>query len=267
MAKPPAIPLTPAEERAEKAAQRKAAEEDALKREIDEAVRQGELEEFGEKYGKPLAVAVFLFVAGLAAYLLWWEPNQRAEREARSETLVAALDQLEAGNLETASGMLEELSTDGSDAASANALLLRAGIAAQQGKTEEAIGLFDQLAQDGDAPQTLRNVATIRKIATAFDQMDKAEVEAALKPLATPGEPFFGSAGELLAAAYLEQGKRDQAGALYAQIAKDEDVPESLRSRARQMAGVLGVDAIEDVEALLTEQGIDTEGDIEAPGQ
>ena len=32
-----------------------------------------------------------------------------------------------------------------------------------------------------------------------------------------------------------------------------------MRSRARQMAGVLGVDAIEDVDALLEEQGVERE--------
>ena len=37
------------------------------------------------------------------------------------------------------------------------------------------------------------------------------------------------------------------------EIAKDEEVPESLRSRARQMAGLLGVDAIEDVDQVLDE--------------
>ena len=82
---------------------------------------------------------------------------------------------------------------------------------------------------------------------------------AALKPLATPGKPYFASAGELVAHAYLDQDKRAEAGALFAQIAKDQTAPESVRSRARQMAGVLGVDAIEDVEALLAEQGVERE--------
>ena len=62
-----------------------------------------------------------------------------------------------------------------------------------------------------------------------------------------------------VAHAYLDQDKRAEAGALFAQIAKDQTAPESVRSRARQMAGVLGVDAIEDVEALLAEQGVERE--------
>ena len=38
-------------------------------------------------------------------------------------------------------------------------------------------------------------------------------------------------------------------------IAKDKDVPESTRSRARQLAGLLGVDAITDVESFVQTAG------------
>ena len=81
-----------------------------------------------------------------------------------------------------------------------------------------------------------------------------------MKPLAVPGEPFFTSAGELLAHAYLSQNKRDEAGALFAQIARDENTPESARARMLNMAGILGVDAVDDVQELLGSQqaGSDT---------
>jgi hypothetical protein len=74
-----------------------------------------------------------------------------------------------------------------------------------------------------------------------------------LKPLAVPGNPWFGSAGELVGMAYLRQGKNDLAGPLFAAIAKDESVPASLRSRTRQLAGLLGYDAVVDVDAALAE--------------
>jgi hypothetical protein len=249
-------PKTTTETHQEKLQRRKEAEETALMREVDDAVRQGDLENFGERYGKPLIALVVVLVLALAVYLMWWQPSQRAAAEARSETLVSALDNVEAGNLQTAYDALEALAADGSDAAAVNARLLRGGIAAQQGRTEDALAIFDEVANDTAAPEELRNLALIRKVATGFDTMDKAAVVAALQPLAVPGEPFFGSAGELVAMAYLDQGKRNEAGALFAAIAKDDDVPESLRSRSRQMAGVLGVDAIEDVDALLEAQGV-----------
>jgi hypothetical protein len=53
--------------------------------------------------------------------------------------------------------------------------------------------------------------------------------------------------------AYLKQGKKDLAGPLFASIAKDKDAPKSLQARARQMAGVLGYDAVTDVDQVLAD--------------
>ena len=111
----------------------------------------------------------------------------------------------------------------------------------------------------------MRDLAKVREIAVRYDTMKSADIIAALKPLAVPGNPYFGSAGEMVAHAYLDQGKRAEAGALFAQIAKDDQVPETMKSRARQMAGVLGVDAIEDVDALLEEQGLGKDAAAAAP--
>jgi len=86
--------------------------------------------------------------------------------------------------------------------------------------------------------------------------MKPADVIAQLAPLAKPGSAVFGSAGELVAMAQLEAGNRAAAGQLFAGIAKDEDQAETLRSRARQMAGLMGVDAVVDVAKLLKDEGV-----------
>ena len=43
--------------------------------------------------------------------------------------------------------------------------------------------------------------------------------------------------------AYIKQGKKLEAGRLFAAIAADKQVPDSIRARAVQIAGTLGVDA------------------------
>jgi hypothetical protein len=63
--------------------------------------------------------------------------------------------------------------------------------------------------------------------------------------LAVPGHPWFGSAGELTALAYVKMGKDNLAGPIFAQIAKQERLPQTLRSRAQQMAGALGIDTVQ----------------------
>ncbi len=235
-------------------------------REVDDAVRQGDAQDFLSKWGKPLLALLIVGLLGFAGYL-YWQNRQEAAMERNSEMLVAGLDQLQAGNLDTAFSSLEELAASGEGGAATAAAMLRAGIAAEQGRSQEAAEMFGAVAASADTPPALRDLAKVREVALRYDELTNQQVIAELQGLARPGQPFFGSAGELVAHAYLEQGDEAEAGALFAQIAKADDVPETLRSRARQLAGVLGVDAIEDVDAVLQEQGVtsDDAADETAP--
>jgi len=86
---------------------------------------------------------------------------------------------------------------------------------------------------------------------TEGSRVKKDDVIARLEPMAVPGKPFFGSAGELVAMAYVEQGKENLAGPLFAEIARDKNAPDALRARARQIAGLMGTDAIDDVKEVV----------------
>ena len=198
-----------------------------------------------KRYGLPVGIAIALLLIGLAGYL-WWDHRGKADAAEHGERFTQALDRLEAGRLDEADKALAELAKDADDGSGASARLMRAGIAQQQGKADAAAKLFAEVAADADAPQPFRDLATIREVAIRFDAMPPQQVVDRLKPLAIAGNPWFGSAGELVGMAYLKQGKNDLAGPLFAAIAKDKAAPESLRRRTRQMAGLLGVDAIED---------------------
>ena len=82
-------------------------------------------------------------------------------------------------------------------------------------------------------PQPYRDAALIRQTALEFDPLKPEEVIARMEPLAKPGNPWFGSAGEMTAMALIKQGKKAEAGQLFGAIAKDKQVPDSLRARVR----------------------------------
>ena len=254
MARKPKTELT----REEKKSRAEAAEQEALLREVDDAVRQGDMESFMGTYGKPLLGVLIVGLAVFGGYL-WWDNRNETATESQSEALVVALDQLEAGNTAAALERLDGVEGEGTPAISAK--MLRAGLAAEDGNVEEAAKLFGEVAANDGAPETLRDIALIRQVTVQFDSMAPAEVVAKLQPLATPGEPFFATAGELVAHAYLKQGKRAEAGALFGQIARDDATPEGTRARVLNMAGVLGVDAVDDVEELLDSQRVDNQSD------
>ncbi len=223
-------------------------------REVDEAVRQDEAAEFARRYGKWIAALVVLALAAFGGWL-WWQGHRESKLEQGSEQFIQALDQLDAGNSKKADAQLAPIAKNGSPAASAGAQMLQAGILEQKGDKAAAAKAFFAVADDKDAPQAYRNLAAIRGVSNSFDSMKPEDVIARLKPLAAPGNPWFGSAGELVAMAYVEQGKTKLAGPLFASIAKDKDVPQSLQMRARQEAGVLGYDTVNDVKQVLAEEG------------
>lgn len=232
------------------------AEDEVAMREIDEAVRKDDFEQALKKYGLPVGGLLAVFIAGLAFYLLYWMPSQESALERDSEQIVQALDNSQQQDFDATAKAVGDLVDSETPGVRTSARLILASVALGQEKFDEAVALYKKVADDPDAPAAMRDLARIREVTTNYDDREPADVIARLKDLAVPGNPFFGSAGELVAIAHLEAGDKDKAGALFAQIAKDENVPETLRTRSRQMAGLLGVDAIDDVDQLLEDEGV-----------
>jgi len=211
-------------------------------REVDENLRRDQLRDMAQAYGKWIIAAVVLFLAAIGGYL-YWQHRQDQQAIANSEAMSAALDKVGSGNVNGAVADLIPLSESSNDVTRATALLGRASLAIQQSDRKTASDLYKQVAADDGLPQPFRDLATVRGTMVDFDAMKPDEVIARLKPLVEAGKPFFGTAGELTAMAMLAKGDRAGAGQLFAKIAADRQVPETIRNRAVQVAGSLGVDA------------------------
>lgn len=211
-------------------------------REVDENLRRDQVRDFFQKNGTWLIIAVVLFLVASGGFI-WWKQHQVQRSAGEVEKLAEIYKDIGSGNMAQAPQQLDDLSNSGSKAVRASALFARAALALQQGDTKLATSTYKSIANDGGLPQAYRDAALIRQTALEFDQIQPQEVIARLEPLAKPGEPWFGSAGEMTALALIKQGKKPEAGQLFAAIAKDNGVPETIRTRAVQVAGTLGVDA------------------------
>jgi hypothetical protein len=238
---PPKTPVS-----SSKAAERDAAQQDGFLREVDEALREEQMVGAIKRFAKPVGGAIVALLLAVGGYLAW-DYSVKSEATKRSEAAVLAFDKLEAGQLDAAAKDLQPLLSDGSPASKAAAAMNLAAIALAQGKEDEAAKRFAVIAADALAPKPFRDLAAIREVTIRFDAMKSEDVIARMKPLAVPGSAFFGSAGELLGMAYLDQGKPELAGPLFAQIGKDKTVPETLRGRAKQMSSSLGYDGGVDI--------------------
>jgi len=211
-------------------------------REVDENLRRDQMRDMAKNYGKWIVAGIVVFLLAVGGFL-YWRNHQHEQAAADSETISAALDKVASGDTKGARTALEPLGDSSNDVTRASALLGQASLALRQNDRKAAIALFRTVADDGGLPQPYRDLATVRLVMTEYDQLKPEEVIARLSPLAKPGNPFFGTAGEMTGMAMLAKGDRAGAGRLFAQIAGDQQVPETIRGRAVQFAGSLGVDA------------------------
>ncbi len=223
---------------------KRAGSDEAFLREVDDAVRASDLTSFWTRYGRWLLTAI---VAALFAFGGWivYQNQQQAAADRQGEEFVDAMDKLRAGQEKEARAKLATLAKADQPGYRAMAQLVEANLLGEDGKTKEAIAIYAKVAGDGSLPQTFRDLALIRQTSAEFDSLPPQKVVDRLKTLSTPGHAWFGSAGELTALAYLKMGKDNLAGPIFAQIAKQDGLPQSLRSRAQQMAGALGVDTVQ----------------------
>ena len=216
---------------------------EAFFREVDEELRRDEMADFARRYGRWIIGAIVVALLALAGFL-YWRHHQEEVAGRQGEQFQQAIDSLGANKPDEASKQLAELSTSDIDGYRAMARFTEADILLQKNDLKGAAAKFATIAQDDSLAEPFRNLALIRQTAAEFDTLKPEVVVNRLRGLAVQGSPWFGSAGEMVALAYLEQGRRDLAGQLFGQIAATEHVPESIRQRAVQMSGTLGVDAV-----------------------
>ncbi|MCW3798302.1 tetratricopeptide repeat protein [Sphingomonas sp. BN140010] len=212
-------------------------------REVDENLRRSQAENFFKRFGKWLIAALVLFLVATAAYL-YWQERQRARAAAQGEQFAAVLNDISTGRTgKPVEQKLQAIAAESSGEMAGLARLTVGALALQNGDRSKAVTSFQAVANDDDQPQSVRTAALMRQTALEFDQLGPDQVIARLQPYATPDSPWFGTAGELTAMAMLKAGRKAQAGQLFGRIADAKDVPGSIRARALQIAGSLGVDA------------------------
>lgn len=220
---------------------------EAFLREVDEELRRDQLRDFWTKRGMALIVVLVLGLAAFGGWL-YWQHRQTSQAEEQGERFSAALDDVAASARDKAAPVLADLAKEGAPGYRAMAKITQADLAVGRGELSGAAAMFGEIAADTTLPKPIRDLALVRQTAAQFDTLPPQQVIQRLKPLAVKSNPWLGSAGEMVAISHLRLNQTREAGAMFGAIAQGEGVPDTLRSRAVQMAGVLGVDAVDQSE-------------------
>jgi hypothetical protein len=226
---------------------------DAFVREVDEEYRRDQLLGIWKNYGKWIGGAIVIGLLVLAGVLYFRSLGERAAGN-QGRQFETALTDLGENRGAQAAPELRKLATDGNPGYRAMARFAEAETMFANKDVKGAAARYAEIAGDTKLPQAFRDRAMVQQTMVEFDTMKPQAVIDRLKVLAAPDSAWFGSAGEMVAAAYLKLGKRQEAAKLYGRIGQSTGfVPDSIRQRAVQMAGVLGVDATKPTEEKKTQ--------------
>ena len=221
----------------------KPSDPDTFMREVDEELRRERLNKIVSRYGWAIVGGIVLLLGAIGGYI-WWQDRQQQQAATQGEALLQALDGMEAGNRNLAASKIGPLATSNVEGYRIAALFARASSQAEAGQNPAAIATLKSIAEDQNIAEPYRQAALVRQTALEFDQLQPRIVIQRLGPLARPGQAWFGTAGEMVGIAHLRMQRTDLAGPLFKQIAEDRNVPSSIRTRAVQMAGSLGFNAV-----------------------
>ncbi|NLS25154.1 hypothetical protein S2M10_01170 [Sphingomonas sp. S2M10] len=214
--------------------------DEAFLREVDEEYRRDQLIRAGRRYGIWIVAGVVAFLVAVAGWL-FYDHSQRSAAEARGEEYDAALQLAAQNQLGQAQPGLDKLA-QGEDGYAAMARFTQGNLLFQQGDKKGAAAKFASIVTDAKLDQPFRDLALVRQTQAEFDTLNPQDVIQRLGTLANPDSPWFGSAGEMVAAAYLKSGKRAEAAKLYRQLSEaGPRVPDSIRERTAELAKTLSV--------------------------
>ena len=160
-------------------------------REVDDELRREQMSHFMKRYGWALVAAVLLVLAGIGGWI-WWKARAAAAAEAQGETLIAALDSLEAGNRGAATPKLDALAGSDVPGYRAAALFARANSQTAAGNAPAAIATLRAIAANQEFDEAYRQAALIRQTQLEFDSLPPQQVVQRLRPLARPGQRLAG---------------------------------------------------------------------------
>lgn len=214
---------------------------DLLIREVDDELRQEQLQQFWKKYGNVAmggAVALVLAVAGWQGWNSW----QTKQRQASSVAFTQATQALEQGKRDDALAGLGKVAADGTAGYQVLADMKLADVKLGQGDREGAIALFERVA-NGSADDVYRDLARLKAAYLKLDGADPAAAEKMVDKLAVESSPWRHSAREILALAATKRGDSAKATELFRKIADDPAAPQGVRARAAEMLAATGAKA------------------------
>lgn len=222
--------------------------DESIFREVDEEVRNEQLQKLWSKYGVYVVsacIGVIVAVGGIKG----WQAYKMSVAEDAGNQYVKAMTLAEKGNAAEAQKIYAELADNGHSGYAALARFQTAAALAEKGDTAAAIKAYDAIAADESIDDLMRNLARVRAGLLSVDTSELKDVEQRLSGLDTRDNPWRNAAREIMALAAYKAGDVAKADRLYTEIVGDLTAPRGLRQRAQIMLSLLQPELQKETEA------------------
>lgn len=205
--------------------------------EVDEEVRREQLKKLWERYGNYVMVAIFLVIAGVAAWrgYDYWETRRAAEAGAAYDAAARLAEEGKHGEAEAA---FAKLVTDGTAGYRMLARLREAAEISER-DPKAAVAAYDQIAGETTGQPLISELAAIRAAFLLVDTARFDEMTQRLEPLTRPSGAFRHSARELLALSAWRNGDTTAMRRWTDDAKNDLEAPSGLRSRMDVLSSLL----------------------------
>lgn len=211
---------------------------DSFLREVNEAIRQEQLMRLWERFGVFIIAGVILLFVGVGVYM-WNESRRVANEQAAGASFEAASRLAAEGKADDALKAFDDIARNGPAGYAALARLRVAAQHVQANRTAEALAAYEALSSDSAVDQLLRDFATLQAAMLRLDQADWTEMKNRLTPLLDDKQPWHAEAREVLGLAALKAGNSEEATKLFEQLLGDRTAASGMSRRAQELLAVL----------------------------
>lgn len=207
---------------------------DSFRREVEEELRREQYAEIWKRYGTYIVAGAIAILAGVSGFQ-YWKASQRAAAEKGGAAYGSAVRLVQSGKTDEALKAFEDVAKTETAGYSALAKLQLAGSQKKDGKTAEAVKLYDELANGTDVDPLFRDFATLQSVAMQVGTISYDEVKNRLNRLSKSTNPFRFSASELQGLAAFQAGNFSEAREVLSALLADPKAPGGMSTRLQLM--------------------------------
>lgn len=207
---------------------------DAFIREVDEDLRQKQLTDLWNKYGKfviGIAIGIIIIVAGRGIYNYVVEGKYNEQADAYAQALLE--------NDADAKAALDQIIASDVDGYEILATFRKAELALAAEDKLGAVKILDEFIATATVPTLYKDIANIQAAILEVDSTSVDDVRGRLSLILNGETNFKYIAAEIVALAELKAGDVDAAKTRLEELLAGDEVPGSIKNRAEQYLSVI----------------------------